>query len=370
MNLDTPLYPEQHTLNFSNTFQNKRVFLSGHTGFKGSWMLTWLHQLGAEVKGYALSPENSFDLYNAIHGDQLCSSVIADIRDKDRLIKEVKDFQPDFIFHFAAQPLVRLSYQTPIETYQTNVIGTGNIIMALRELTKPSLALLVTTDKVYENKEWHYPYRETDRLGGFDPYSSSKAAAEILIQSFRNSFFPVNNYNDHGKAIVAVRAGNVIGGGDWAKDRIVPDIVRALQDKKPVDVRNPFAVRPWQHVLEPLGGYLLLAEKLAKDPIKYSGEWNFGPFAEDNKTVENLVQIAIRTWGSGSYATPKLKGQPHEAGLLKLDINKAMNILGWKPKMYSQQAIQMTMEWYKDFLDDHSQAKQLIEKDIATYTAI
>lgn len=328
-------------------YKDKRVFLTGHTGFKGSWMLYWLHLLGAEVKGYALAPENKQDLFNVINGSDLCKSIIGDIRDKGKLEKEILDFQPDYIFHLAAQPLVRLSYEIPSETFEVNAIGTAYVLDAVLKLAKPCAVVLITTDKVYENKEWHYPYRENDRLGGYDPYSASKACAELIISSYRNSFFNKGMYETHLKSIASARAGNVIGGGDWAKDRIIPDIVRALNKNKPIIVRNPNAVRPWQHVLEPIGGYLHLGTKITEDPIKYADSWNFGPLTEDNLTVGNLVEIAIKTWGKGSYETPQLENQLHEAGLLKLDINKTTNQLEWQPKYNSQKAIEMTLAWYK-----------------------
>ena len=222
---------------------------------------------------------------------------------------------------------------------------------AVRLLTKPCAVVLITTDKVYDNKEWHYPYRESDRLGGYDPYSASKACAELIISSYRNSFFNTEGYATHQKSIASARAGNVIGGGDWAKDRIIPDVVRALNKNEAVVVRNPNAVRPWQHVLEPIGGYLHLGTKMVDDPIKYADAWNFGPFAEDSLTVGDLVEIAISAWGKGEYNTPPLTNQPHEAGLLKLDISKTINELGWQPQYNSRKAIEMTLEWYKVFCD-------------------
>jgi CDP-glucose 4,6-dehydratase len=348
-------------------YKGKRVFLTGHTGFKGSWMLYWLHLLGADVKGYALAPENEKDHFNTIAGSKLCQSVIADILDKERLEKEILDFQPDYIFHLAAQPLVRLSYQIPSETFAINAIGTAYVLDAVRKLDKPCAVILITTDKVYDNKEWHYPYRETDRLGGYDPYSASKACAELIIISYRNSFFNTEAYATHLKSIASARAGNVIGGGDWSKDRIIPDIVRALSQNKPVVVRNPYAIRPWQHVLEPIGGYLHLGTKMTDEPIKYADSWNFGPLAEDNMTVGDLVQIAIKTWGSGNYETPQLTHQLHEAGLLKLDISKTMNELKWKPKYNSYKAIEMTLQWYKK---SFNKSPSQTAKDIQQFLSI
>lgn len=330
------------------SYAGKNVFITGHTGFKGSWLVTCLHLLNANIKGYALAPENKFDLYNEINGNQLCTSVIADIRDKDRLEEEILHFQPDYIFHLAAQPLVRLSYELPIDTFETNVMGTVNLLNAVRKLEKPSQVICITTDKVYENMEWHYPYRENDRLGGHDPYSASKAAAELVISSYRSSFFNPDTYDNHKKSIASARAGNVIGGGDWAEDRIIPDIIRALQNREEIKVRNPFSIRPWQHVLEPLYGYIILGAHMHENPNKYASAWNFGPMADDNKTVQQLVEIAIEVWGSGSYEVSKAVNQVHEAGLLKLDINKAINELQWSPKWNARKAIEMTIEFYKN----------------------
>ncbi|NIJ51575.1 CDP-glucose 4,6-dehydratase [Dyadobacter arcticus] len=335
-------------------YKGKRVFLTGHTGFKGSWLLNWLYLLGADIKGYSLAPLNDFDLFNAIEGDNMCVSVIGNILDREHFLSEILSFEPDYIFHLAAQPLVRLSYEVPSETFSVNAIGTAHLMDAVRLLKQPCNVILITTDKVYENKEWHYPYREIDRLGGYDPYSASKACAEIIISSYRNSFFNSANYSIHRKAIASARAGNVIGGGDWAQDRIIPDIVRALLKNDKIVVRNPYSIRPWQHVLEPLGGYLHLGTKMTENPILYSDSWNFGPLAEDNLTVESLVKISLSIWGNGNYETPVKKEELHEAGLLKLDINKAMNILKWKPKYNARGAIEKTLEWYKIFENGES----------------
>lgn len=328
-------------------YKGKKVFLTGHTGFKGSWMLSWLHLLGAEVKGYALTPENKYDLFHTINGNSLCDSVIADIRNQDKVKEEILSFHPDFIFHLAAQPLVRSSYDIPVETFSVNAIGTANVLDAVKYLDKPCTVVCITTDKVYENLEWHYPYRESDRLGGYDPYSASKACAELIISSYQNSFFNTDDYDRHEKSIASARAGNVIGGGDWSKDRIIPDIVRALSEEVTIQIRNPYAVRPWQHVLEPIGGYLHLGTKMVDDPVKFAEAWNFGPFPEDNLTVVELSKIAIDIWGKGTYETPNLEGEPHEAGLLKLDISKTTNVLKWTPKYNADKAIAETINWYK-----------------------
>lgn len=333
--------------NLSSVYFGKKVFLTGHTGFKGSWLLSWLHLLGADVKGYALASESEDDLYNCIEGDLICESVIADIRSKDILKKEILEYQPDFIFHLAAQPLVRLSYEIPLETFDINVMGTGHVLDAVRALEKTCVVIIITTDKVYDNKEWIYPYRENDNLGGYDPYSTSKACAELLANSYRNSFFNIDNYTKHNKAIASARAGNVIGGGDWSKDRIIPDIIRSLNENKSIHIRNPLAIRPWQHVLEPLSGYLILGANLVANPIKYSGAYNFGPQTDDTLSVEDLVKIAINLWGTGSFHKLDLNDQPHEAGVLKLDISKSIQELNWRPKLDSHDAISWTIDWYK-----------------------
>ena len=348
------------------TYVGKKVFLTGHTGFKGGWLLYWLHLLGAEVKGYALAPESSPSLFELLHGDALCESVIADLNDRATLEQALLAFQPDFIFHLAAQPLVRLSYEIPVETFTTNAIGTANLLDATRWLDKPCTVVLITTDKVYENQEWVYPYRENDRLGGYDPYSASKACAELVTKCYTQSFFNPVDYERHRKGIAVGRAGNVIGGGDWAKDRIIPDIMRALGANQAVQVRNPLAVRPWQHVLEPLGGYLLLGARLAADPITYTGAWNFGPHLQDTLPVSALVNTALTAWGAGTYETPSLTGQPHEAGLLKLDISKAVNELGWQPRYSAAESIHNTIAWYKA-LASGSTAAHLVQADIEAY---
>lgn len=335
-----------------DTYSQKKVFITGHTGFKGSWILKTLTLLGADVKGYALEPNTSNDLFNLINGEKICNSVIADIRDKKRLENEILNFQPDFIFHLAAQPIVRLSYKIPAETFEVNVIGTANVLDCVRLINKKCNVVIITTDKVYYNYEWVYPYRETDRLGGYDPYSASKACTELLIDSYRNSFFNTNNYNKHLKALAVARAGNVIGGGDWSADRLVPDIVRSLYENKLITIRNPNAIRPWQHVIEPINGYLLLGLKLEKDPIRFSQAFNFGPESEDTFSVEEMVKLAIKQWGDGDYKIENEEDQPHEAGILKLDINKAKSELSWQPLMNSEDAIKSTIMWYYKYKTD------------------
>lgn len=347
------------------TYKGKKVFLTGHTGFKGSWMLVMLQMLGAKVKAYALQPEDEPSLYNLMNGDGLCQSVIADIRDKKRIAKEIQDFEPDFVFHLAAQSLVRKSFEQPLDTYEINVMGTAYLLDALRKLAKPCQVVVVTTDKVYENREWWYPYREADPLGGFDPYSSSKACTEIAAASYRQSFFHPAKYNEHKKAVATARAGNVIGGGDWAKDRIIPDLARALERNETLQMRNPDAVRPWQHVLEPVAAYLWLGAKLTEDAQAYAQAYNFGPFAEDNLTVKELIEKAISIYGKGDYSFTKDKSAPHEAKLLRLDISKAINELNWKPRWNSDKALEMTLNWYRRYRD--TGALELCREQINEY---
>ena len=347
-------------------YSGKKVFITGHTGFKGTWLSILLNILGAEVKGYALAPENDqsiFSLTRPLSGNQ---SIIADIRNKEKLKNEILDFAPDFIFHLAAQPLVRLSYQIPAETFEVNAIGTANLLEALTSLNKKCTAIIITTDKVYENKEQDILYKEEDRLGGYDPYSASKACTEIVVDSFRNSFFNTSTHSIHQKAIASARAGNVIGGGDFSKDRIIPDIMQALKNNQPVTVRNPHAVRPWQHVLEPVTGYLLLASRLNED-IQFSGAYNFGPRPQDHLPVKDLVERSINAWGDGTWIDQSDKTQPHEATLLKLDIQKAINHLNWVPKMDAAIAIGKTLDWYKNVRAENALAytQQQIENYLA-----
>lgn len=330
-------------------YHGKKVFVTGHTGFKGAWLIKVLHLLGAEIKGYALEPHTESDLYHLINGDEVCESVISDLRNRQVLIDAVERFQPDFIFHLAAQPLVRLSYEIPSETFEVNAIGTANLLDAVRLVKKACSVVLITTDKVYHNNEWEYPYRENDRLGGFDPYSASKACCELVIDSYRNSFFNIHNYENHLKGLAVGRAGNVIGGGDWSKDRLIPDIAKAFCKDEEVVIRNPESVRPWQHVLEPVTAYLLLGKFLCNDPIRFSQAYNFGPLSTDALPVSEMLRLAQQCWGGGTFKIEQSKNQPHEAGLLKLDISKASKELNWKPSWNAEQAVEKTMSWYKHF---------------------
>ena len=352
-----------------NIYSGKRIFVTGHTGFKGTWLIKILSDIGAIIKGYALAPENEINLYSEIKGDSLCESVISDLRDRVALKKAVLDFQPDYIFHLAAQPLVRLSYEIPSETFEVNAIGTANLLDAVRLLDKKCNIVLITTDKVYHNNEWEYPYRENDRLGGYDPYSASKACCELVIDSYKNSFFNSKFFSQHQKAIAVGRAGNVIGGGDWSKDRLIPDIAKFLSNGDEIVIRNPNSVRPWQHVIEPLFGYLELGAKLNIDPIKYAKPFNFGPNTSDALSVEEMVIKSIKNWGNGSYKSVIESSNPHEAGLLKLDISKAVKELNWTPIFNAEIAVERTINWYKKYYAGVS-ASELIKSDIEFYQNI
>ncbi len=334
---------------FEDFYRGKTVLVTGHTGFKGSWLSMWLLELGAKVIGYALDPYTERDNFVLAGLSDKLIDVRADINDRARVLEVIQTHQPDLIFHLAAQPLVRESYTTPLETYQTNVMGTLHVLEAIKTLTKPVSAVMVTTDKCYHNKEQLWGYREDDALGGYDPYSSSKAAAELAIASWRQSFFNPLHYEDHHKSIASVRAGNVIGGGDWAKDRIIPDCIRALEASSPIDIRNPQATRPWQHVLEPLYGYLLLGSRLAKEPTKYAEAWNFGPPMKAVIPVWEVAKSVVKAYGQGEVRDMSTSKQPHEARLLALDITKAMSRLAWKPVWSVQEALKMTVAWYLQY---------------------
>jgi CDP-glucose 4,6-dehydratase len=338
-----------------NFYSNKKVFITGHTGFKGSWLSAILHTLNADIKGYALEPEYENSLFSLLQPSQISKTVINDIRNKDLLQQEIISFQPDYIFHLAAQPLVRRSYQIPAETFDVNVTGTANLLEAAGKLQKKTTIVVITTDKVYANQNQHLLFKETDALGGYDPYSASKACAELVVNSFRNSFFNPAQFSVHQKKIVSARAGNVIGGGDWSVDRIIPDIIKAFNKNEVVDIRNPNAIRPWQHVLEPLYGYLLLGGLLHTDNREYSDAYNFGPLPDDHLTVKELLEIAVKKWNGGSWRDVSNVNHPHEAAVLKLDITNAKKDLGWNPKLDAAKAIQWTIDWYKQPLSKQAE---------------
>jgi CDP-glucose 4,6-dehydratase len=332
-------------------WQGKRVLLTGHTGFKGGWLSLWLQSLGAEVTGFSLAPPTNPNLYEIAAVGQDMSHIHGDIRDLALLTQHVNQTQADIVIHMAAQSLVRLSYETPVETYATNVMGTVNVLEAVRRSQSVKAAIIVTSDKCYENREQIWGYRENEAMGGFDPYSNSKGCAELVTASYRASFMHPENYKSHGKAIATVRAGNVIGGGDWAQDRLIPDILNALSTNKPVILRNPNAIRPWQHVLEPLGGYLQLAQKLYQEGADYAQAWNFGPNDHDAKSVEWMTAQLIKSWGNNaSYQTQVSEANKHEAQLLTLDCTKARTKLDWHPKWHAEIAINRICKWHQAYL--------------------
>lgn len=329
-------------------YAGKRVLLTGHTGFKGAWMTMWLDSLGATVHGFALPPATSPSMFSALELHSRCHHREADIRDAAAVARAVAEAEPDFVFHLAAQALVRPSYERPLETIAVNVMGTAHVLDALRLARRRCSVVIVTSDKCYENREWLYGYRETDAMGGHDVYSMSKGATELVTASYRHSFFPRARLAEHGIAVASARAGNVIGGGDWAVDRILPDAVRALAKGQPIHVRNPRALRPWQHVLEPLAGYLILGARLtAADGAAFADAWNFGPVAEDARTVRNLVEQTVATWGTGTWEDRSDPSAVHEASLLRLSIEKATTMLGWRPRWAFERTVQETVLWYK-----------------------
>lgn len=343
-------------------YRDKKVFITGHTGFKGGWLVAILKHFGADIKGYALAPENANGIYSAINGDSKCVSIIDNIKNRVHLEKEILDFAPDYVFHLAAQPLVRASYVEPTETFEVNVLGTSYLLDAIRKLKNNCIVIVITTDKVYQNNEDGVPFVESDKLGGHDPYSTSKACAELLVESFYKSFFRQQQYPII--KIATVRAGNVIGGGDFSKDRIIPDIIKKLSLEEDVIVRNPFSIRPWQHVLEPLFGYLMLALHLENIQQNEFMAFNFGPKESDHLTVQKLVESAIKNWGTGTYKIEQ-QSEFHEAGVLKLSIEKAKKELNWQPKLDVHMAIQFTIDWYKA-----SDSSALTNKQILKYLSL
>jgi CDP-glucose 4,6-dehydratase len=327
----------------SSHWAGRRVLVTGHTGFKGSWLALWLHSLGARVTGFALPPPTSPSLFEATRIGGLIDHVEGDVRDLSAVRATVERVRPDVVFHLAAQPLVRLSYREPVETYATNVMGTVNLLEAIRQVGGVKAAICVTSDKCYENREWSWAYRESDPMGGHDPYSSSKGCAELVVSAWRRSFFESN-----GPALASVRAGNVIGGGDWAEDRLVPDLVRAFEASVAPPVRSPDSVRPWQHVLEALGGYLMLAERLLAGERRLAEGWNFGPSDEDARPVRWIVERMRTAWGKAAAPPEADRGpRPHEAGLLRLDSSRARAELGWRPVLELGEAIGWIVEWHK-----------------------
>ena len=323
------------------------MFLTGHTGFKGTWLTLWLQHLGATVSGYALAPSTTPSFHDLVGDTQADASVIADIADRARLEQSIAASKPEVVFHLAAQPLVRQSYEDPVETYATNVMGTAHLLEAVRASAGVTAVVVVTSDKAYENREWPWGYRESDPMGGYDPYSSSKGCTELLAASWRASFFNPSDYAKHGVALATARAGNVIGGGDWSRDRLVPDLLAAFAEGKPALIRNPDAMRPWQHVLEPLHGYLTLAEKLATEGPQWGQSWNFGPEDSDTRPVSWIADQLARLWGGQAAWVADGQQHPHEANWLKLDCSKARQQLGWTPRWNLQQALEAIASWQR-----------------------
>lgn len=348
--------------NFQNTYKGKRVLITGHTGFKGGWLVLWLKHLGAEICGYSLEPNTTPNLFNAAGISKGIKSVIGDILNKDTLNKTFLDFKPEIVFHLAAQPLVRLSYSEPVKTYETNVIGTLNVLEAARKTGTVRAFVNITTDKCYENKETHRGYKEDDPMGGYDMYSSSKGCVEIMSSSFRRSFLR----DENSMALATARAGNVIGGGDWALDRLIPDCVRSINEGIDIEIRNPVAVRPWQHVLEPLSGYLLLGQKLLEEGKKYADGFNFGPEEDSVLTVAEVSKTVCEYWGSGNVKVGE-KSPLHEAGLLMLNIDKAKNVLGWTPSLTAKEAVKNTVDWYKHFYNNDTDMYNFTMEQIKNY---
>lgn len=349
-------------------YKNKRVLITGHTGFKGSWLGLWLTKLGAEIIGYSLDPPTEPNLFECLALRNRITHLVGDVRDGDYLTSVLKQYQPEFVFHMAAQPLVRLSYREPKSTYETNVMGTVNILEAVRMTDCTRVCIIITSDKCYDPDNSVKCHRETDPVGGYDPYSSSKGCAELVTNAYRRSFFSSRS-KTHNIALASVRAGNAIGGGDWGEDRIIPDCVRALSGERAIMIRNPFAVRPWQYVLEPLSGYLLLGGLMYGDADKYSGPWNFGPSKKSTVTVKELVELVIKHWGFGIYEIDS-SGNPPEIDCLKLDPSKACTLLGWKQIYNVHEAVERTVNWYRNFYVGMSKEELYIRttEEILEYT--
>ena len=350
-----------------NLWRGKRVFLTGHTGFKGGWLSLWLASMGAQIRGYALAPESSPSLFTAACVGTVLEDIRGDIRNYPDVEAAMIEFQPEIVFHMAAQPLVRRSYSDPLGTYATNVMGTAHVLEAVRKTQSVRVVVCITTDKCYQNQEWVWPYRETDYLGGFDPYSSSKACAEIVSAAYRSSFF---NHGSQGGvrpiALATARAGNVIGGGDWSEDRLVPDLIRGFRSKQPVLIRRPKAIRPWQHVLEPLRGYILLAEKLLAGQSEFASAFNFGPADGDAWPVERIATTLVNLWGNGASWISDATPSAHEAHYLRLDSSKARTELGWEPKLGIKSALEWTVSWYRTW-HSNGDLLQATRDQIAAY---
>ncbi|MFM2482045.1 CDP-glucose 4,6-dehydratase [Celerinatantimonas sp. YJH-8] len=353
----------------STTFwRDKKVFVTGHTGFKGSWLTLWLASMGAKVKGYALEAPTEPSLFQVADIAGMCKShQIGDIRDVSALYQSIKAYQPDIVIHMAAQPLVRYSYDHPIETYETNVMGTVHLLDAVRRLDSVRAVVCVTSDKCYDNREWVWGYRETEPMGGYDPYSNSKGCSELVVSAYRNSFFNADDYSQHGVAVASVRAGNVIGGGDWALDRLIPDILKAFEQQQTANIRHPYAIRPWQHVLEPLSGYLVLAEALYTQGPTFNGGWNFGPHSSDAKPVQYIVEKLAKLWGNNASWCIEEGQHPHEAHYLKLDCSKAAQLLNWHPRWNLNRTLEMIVNWHQSWLSNTDMQCYSLN-EVAVYT--
>ncbi|MBE5202623.1 CDP-glucose 4,6-dehydratase [Pectobacterium sp. FL60-S17] len=331
-------------------WQGKKVFVTGHTGFKGSWLCLWLQSMGAEVKGYALEAPTTPSIYQSACVEEGMSSEIGDIRDYQKMEDSIRAFGPEIVFHMAAQPLVRLSYDIPVDTYATNVMGTVHLLEAVRKIGGVKAVVNITSDKCYENKEWVWGYRENEPMGGYDPYSNSKGCAELVAAAYRQSYFNADKYQEHGCALASVRAGNVIGGGDWALDRLIPDILKAFEEQRPVLIRSPHAIRPWQHVLEPLSGYLCIAQALYLNGTAYAEGWNFGPLDDDAQPVQWIVEKMVSAWGDDASWVLDDGYHPHEAHYLKLDCSKAKTRLNWTPVWRLEETLNRIVAWHKAWL--------------------
>lgn len=354
----------ENMVNNNNFWQGKKVLVTGHTGFKGSWLIIWLNHLGAFVKGYSLEPNTSPSLFESAKIQNLCTHQIGDIREFQETKKAILEFSPEIVFHLAAQPLVRYSYSYPLETFETNIMGTANVLEAIRGVKSVRAVVAVTTDKCYQNNEWHWGYREDDKLGGHDPYSASKAGAELIIGSMRSSYFQSSTSKT---MIASARAGNVIGGGDWAADRLIPDVIRSFEAKVPVQIRSPLSIRPWQHVLESLNGYMILAEKLSLKGKPFAEAWNFGPHDSDAKNVKYITESLSKKWGTDAEVIISTEEHPHEATYLKLDNSKARTLLCWQPRWNLDQALERTAGWYKKFYRREASSLELCLADIKEY---
>lgn len=352
-----------------NLWEGRRVFLTGHTGFKGGWLALWLASKGAQVRGYALDPWTEPNLFTAASIAEILDDDRGDIRDYPKLEASLTDFEPEVVFHLAAQPLLRRSYADPLGTYGTNVMGTANLLEAVRKCPTVRAVVCVTTDKCYQNREWAWPYRETDPLGGHDPYSSSKACAEIVAAAYRDSYFAPSRWSEHRLALATARAGNVIGGGDWSEDRLIPDLIRGFHDGQPVLIRQPNAIRPWQHVLEPLHGYMILAEKLLAGSVEAASAFNFGPGEDDAWPVERITAKLAAMWGPGATWVHDTAPSVHEAHYLKLDSSKARAELGWRPRLNLEMALEWTMQWYRQWQSGAEMASET-RAQIARYAEL